>query len=181
MPVGADNNDDNWSRASDGDVLRWIRSRVGEFVGHMRDRHDGDARVEPLLGRLRAVALLPADEAAPRASGNRRGGKFNYSSGTLFVTARTPDGKPRSRASLSKTVLHELAHSSRVKGPGEDGHGPAWRENYLFFLEVATKELGWRVDMVCSDCSFYNVCKPDCPKCTWVQRLCKPYVGPPTT
>lgn len=167
---------------SDDEVLDWLRERVDEFVGLLTDAHPADPRSEALLAKLRDVRLLPAAESAPRA-GAWRNGKFKHSTGVLFVAPRDPRGDVRTASSLLKTVVHELAHATRFKAPGEDAHSPQWKQTWLWFLSLATGELGWPVDIKCAECTYYGLCETDardaCPRCNWLQNLCKPYAGPP--
>lgn len=160
-------------------MLRWVRERVQEFVAHLRDEHPDDPRVAVLLAKLRDVRVLDAREALPRG-GSWRNGKFKHSVGTLFFAPRTPRGELRTQSSLLKTVVHELAHATRVKERGEESHSQQWKQTWLWFLGVATQELGWQVDIKCAECTYYGLCdRAACPRCTWLQNLCRPYAGPP--
>lgn len=163
----------------DQDVLEWIAAQVDEFVAHLQAHHAADPRAQALFDKLRDVRLLPAAEAVPD-NGAWKNGKFKHSTGVLFVAPREQDGRFRTESSLRRTVVHELAHATRHKEPGEASHSPQWKQTWLWFLEIATAELGWGVDIQCSECTFYGLCHPEqCPKCTWLQRLCRPYVGRP--
>lgn len=165
--------------ATDAEALDWVRARVDEFVAHARDAHGADPRVRALLGKLRAVRVMSAAEASPRA-GSWRNGKFKHSTGELFFAARDPSGAVRTESSLLKTVVHELAHATRHKEPGEAAHSPQWKQTWLWFLELASEQLGWVVDIKCAECTYYGLCSQDqCPKCNFLQQLCKPYAGPP--
>lgn len=165
--------------ASDEDILELVRGKVTEFVEHVQREHGGDPRVQALLEKLEDVQLLENEEYRPRG-GSWRNGKFKHSTGTLFIAPRDPGGRPRQQSSLLKTVVHELAHATRYKEPGEDGHSPQWKQTWLWFLDLATGDLGWSVDIKCAECTYYGLCDhSQCPKCTWLQNLCKPYSGPP--
>ena len=167
------------SGASDAQILDWLRARVRVFADHLRAAHGEDPRARVLLDRLRGVKLLPAAESAPVA-GSWRNGKFKHSTGVLFVTPRDLHGAPRTASSLLKTVVHELAHATRIKEAGEASHSQQWKQTWLWFLSIATTDLGWRVDIKCAECTFYGLCdRSQCPKCVWLQTLCKPYAGPP--
>lgn len=167
--------------ATDAEVMEWVRDRCDEFVTHVRARYPTDPRVAALLSKFKDVRALPAGEAEPVSpESSRRNGKFRHSTGVLYVTTRDAFGRPRTESSLLKTVVHELAHATRHKEPGEGSHSPAWKQTWLWFLEIATQELGWGVDIKCAECTFYGLCDRDqCPKCTWLQNLCRPYAGPP--
>lgn len=166
--------------ADDEAVLEWVRARVNEFVVHLQRRYPDDPRAQALFDKLQDVQLLPDDESAPRR-GSWRNGKFKHSVGTLFFAPRMPDGELRSQSSLLKTVVHELAHATRYKEPGEEAHSQQWKQTWLWFLSVATQDLGWSIDIKCAECTYYGLCERDvCPKCNWLQNLCKPYAGPPS-
>lgn len=160
-------------------TLRWLRERVGQFVKHLNTRYPDDPRSLFLFEKLRRIELLSDEEAKP-SGGSWKNGKFNHTSGTLFVAPRDTTDALRTQSSLSKTIVHELAHATRRKEPGEDSHSPQWKQAWLWFLQVATQELGWDVEIKCAECTFYGLCDHShCPKCTWLQSLCKPYMGPP--
>ena len=131
---------------SDAGTLRWLRQRVQEFADLLATEHAGDRRTRALLSKLTEVRLLPPEESAPRG-GSWKNGKFKHSTGQLFVAPRDNRGQPRTHSSLLKTVVHELAHATRFKEPGETSHSQEWKQTWLWFLAIATKDLGWRVDI----------------------------------
>lgn len=168
--------EDSPGLGDDRAVLQWVRDRVREFKGHLAATHPRDRRTRALLAKLVDVRLLERADSAPDGGGSWMNGKFKHSTGVLYVAPRDARGRPRTRASLLKTVVHELAHATRFKQPGETSHSQEWKQTWLWFLGVATQELGWRVDIRCAECTFYGLCDRDqCPKCTWHQRLCRPY------
>lgn len=171
----------HWAAASDDEVLEWVQDRATEFVTHVAAAHGDDPRAKAMLAKLQDVQLLQADEyAAQRGTGSWPNGKFKHSLGTLYVAPREPNGRVRTKSSLLKTVVHELAHATRNKEPGEESHSQQWKTTWLWFLSIATKELGWVVDIKCAECTYYGLCDRSlCPKCNWLQNLCGPYVGPP--
>lgn len=163
--------------SDDGVLLRWVQARVRQFMEHLASRHGSDPSTQTLVAKLREVRLLSAEEASPRG-GSWKNGKFKHSTGQLFVAVRDPRGRPRSHSSLLKTVVHELAHATRCKEPGERSHSPSWKQTWLRFLGIATQELGWAVDIKCAECTFYGLCsRSQCPKCNWLQNLCRPYTA----
>lgn len=165
--------------STDEEILEWVQDRVTHFVQHLQTRYPDDPRGRVLLSKLEDVQLLEEDESEP-SGGSWKNGKFKHSTGTLFVAPRDPQGRPRTESSLLKTVVHELAHATRHKEPGEDAHSQQWKQNWLWFLSIATNELGWIVDIKCAECTYYGLCdKSKCPKCNWLQNLCRPYAGPP--
>ena len=164
---------------TDGEVLDWMRTQVEQVITHLQTRHPNDARTKALVANVKAVHLLPLGETVPNANGVSLNGKYRYSSGELYVASRDSKGKLRTKSSMNQTILHELGHATKNKLlPNEDHHSPSWKQAWLWLLEVATKELGWQVDVVCAQCTNYGMCsQTQCPKCIWLQRLCKPYVG----
>lgn len=165
--------------SKDERVLTWIEERVDEFIDHVQDKYPGDQRVNDLLDKFSHVELLDADESQPR-DGTWKNGKFKHSTGVLYVAPRDQHGTLRTPSSLMKTIVHELAHATRNKTPGETSHSQQWKQTWLWFLKIATQELGWQVDIKCAECTFYGLCdKSSCPKCTWLQELCRPYTGKP--
>lgn len=167
---------------TDRDVLAWLRERVEEFLDVLERRHGGDPRAQALFAKLTKVKLLEAAESEP-GGGSWKNGKFKHSTGVLYVAPRDVAGDFRTESSLLKTVVHELAHATRFKQPDEASHSQAWKQTWLWFLRVATEQLGWEVDIKCAECSFYGLCVEDdrsqCPKCNWMQNLCRPYTGRP--
>lgn len=163
--------------STDAQVLAWTQRKVQQFKDHLAAVHPDDPRTRDLHAKLRVVSLLPSAESAP-SNGTWKNGKFKHSTGTLFVAPRDTSGAIRSESSLHKTIVHEMAHATRYKEPGEESHSQAWKQTWLWFLEIATQELGWTVDIKCAECSLYGLCEPaQCPKCTWMQNLCRPYTG----
>lgn len=61
-------------------------------------------------------------------------------------------------------MLHELAHSNGWE------HDDAWRDCFLYFINIATQKLGWIVSLKCpTSCKNYQVCeKSQCELCDWV-------------
>lgn len=159
----------------DAAVLRWLRRRVKQFVDHLAAEHGLDHRARAIQSKLVEVKLLEGGESAPNG-GSWKNGKFKHSTGQLFVAPRDTKGALRTHSSLLKTVVHELAHATRCKQPGETSHSQEWKQTWLWFLGIATNDLGWRVDIKCAECTFYGLCdRSQCPKCNWLQNLCRPY------
>lgn len=162
---------------ADTDTLQWLQLRVAEFARHLQTTHGQDPRTRALLAKLTSVRLLSAEESAPR-EGSWKNGKFQHSTGRLFVAPTDNKGRPRTQSSLLKTVVHELAHATRYKEPGETSHSQQWKQTWLWFLGIATQELGWVVDIKCAECTYYGLCdQSQCPKCNWMQNLCRPYTA----
>lgn len=164
---------------TDREVLEWVRRRIDAFVEYMETHHPEDPRAQALFEKLSDVRLLDPDESVP-SGGSWKNGKFKHSTGVLYLAPRDQHGTVRSESSLTKTIVHELAHATRYKEQGEASHSPQWKQTWLWFLEIATQQLGWVVDIKCAECSFYGLCEQgQCPKCNWLQNLCKPYTGKP--
>ena len=166
-------------RPEDGATLSWLRERVAEMMHHLREHHGDDPRAQAMFKKVADVQLLPEAEIN-QASGSWRNGKFKHSTGVLYVAGRDNNDELRTHSSLLKTVVHELAHATRFKEPGESSHSQQWKQTWLWLLEVATQALGWDVEVRCSQCTYYGLCEPhQCPKCKWMANLCKPYTGAP--
>lgn len=161
----------------DARVLAWTRAKVGQLVAHAREHHADNARTVALLQKLKDVRLMSRQEAGA-VPGSWRSGKFKHSTGVLYVTPVEQDGSARTEQSLLKTIIHELAHATRFKTAGEDSHSQEWKQTWLWLLQLATQDLGWRVEVKCAQCTYYGLCdEAQCPKCVWLQNLCKPYLG----
>ena len=77
-----------------------------------------------------------------------------------------------SAARLNTKLLHEMAHFA---GPG--GHREYFAQANRWLVNIATKELGWRVALKCAACHRSGICANDCPKCEWWEnpKTCDPY------
>lgn len=166
-----------WQPAEDAQALAYVRETVRTFKRHLLTAYPDDERTKALVAKLRDVRLLYRDKTPGATS--YTSGVFSHSTGVLSVGPRDGRGDLRSRASMNKTVLHELAHATRFKHIGESSHSPAWRTSFVWFLGIATKELGWEVDLPCSAATFYGLNKGDCPLCAWESRACGAFTGAP--
>lgn len=130
-----------------------LKGVVDEFLRHLRTKDDPRAR--------RAVAAYKGFRADPSMPGVM---SFSRSTGILKVN---PDRVRDDPAHALSTLLHELAHSTPAR------HDENWRDAFVYFLRLATEELGWRVALACPHCKHYGVCAAsDCPRCTF--EACKP-------
>lgn len=86
-------------------------------------------------------------------------GSFNAWSGCLYMRDMPTKSLPEQLGIL----LHELAHSNGT------AHDSTWRNAFLFFCDIATRQLGWVVALGCPTvCKSYGVCAPSsCPLCDW--------------
>lgn len=161
----------------DAASLDYIRKTVEKFRHHLETNHRNDERTRAMLSKLRGVRLLPQQ----RTGNTYISGLFSHPTGLLMISARDGMRKLRTYGSLNKSIIHELAHATRFKYPGEKSHSTSWKSAWIFFLSVATKELGMVVDVPCSSVTFYGLQKNDCPECDWESEpdSCDPYTGPP--
>lgn len=116
-----------------------------------------------LPGAVRHVKEFPLDDMVDVARRTVRRGRYDRTSGTIYVATTSQTGVPLPRAVIAGTVAHELAHAATV-----GNHLDEWRNAYLAMLELATRDLGWKVLLECSSCGMYKVCAPEqCPRCDW--------------
>ena len=161
---------------ADAGVLQYIRRRVDEFKEHLQATYPADPRTEALVAKLLDVRLL---EPKTKSGVSYNSGVFSHTTGTLGVAPRDGRGVVRSESNLNKTIVHELAHATRFKHPGESSHSKEWKSSFVWFLGVATEELGWTVDLPCSVETFYGLGRKDCPMCEWSNQACGRFTGPP--
>jgi hypothetical protein len=91
-------------------------------------------------------------------------GKINRWKKTIYVSIDQEQDldDPEVNAFYNHIFLHELAHTSGY------GHANDWRNAFIWFLKLATEELGVPVRIQCRTCTLYGVCdKQFCPKCSW--------------
>lgn len=68
------------------------------------------------------------------------------------------------RGRIYTRLLHELAHST--SGP----HNKDFYDAQRFFMQVASTELGWPLDVNCRLCCHLATCsKEACPDCNWME------------
>lgn len=116
-----------------------------------------------LAGAVRHVDEFPRNDMVDAVRRTVRRGKYDRSSGTVYVATTSQTGVPLPPAVISGIIAHELAHAATV-----GTHLEEWRTAYVAFLDIATRVLGWKVMLECSSCGMYNVCSPaQCPKCDW--------------
>lgn len=163
----------------DARTLKYVQTTVDRIKNHLATHHRNDERTKYLLAKLRGVRLLQRRGSA--TSGTYNSGMFSHGTGILYVAPRDNKGIPRDERSLNKTIIHELAHASRFKYPGERSHSGKWKSAWVFFLNVCTRELKMDVDVPCSSVTFYGLSRDDCPSCDWETDpdTCPPYTGPP--
>lgn len=150
-------------RSAQEEKLRvYCQDKCASFVNHLKSKHASDPRAQATIRTWNGTVTL-FDAAGARFI---RGG---LRSGCLYVNPGNDASYPR----LHTKLLHELAHAT------PSGHDPRWQDAFVFFLGIATAELGWKCEMRCGACQSYGVCsKTKCPKCTWLEdpALCpKPH------
>jgi hypothetical protein len=142
-----------------------LRAKGDQFMAHLRARHASDPRAARALRAFKGVRVTNMPGIM----------SFSRSTGILKVNpARVRDDPAHAAA----TLLHELAHTTPEK------HNADWRQTFLFFADVATRELGWAVRLACAHCKYYGVCSQEsCPRCafdacppgqsTWALKNCR--------
>lgn len=126
-----------------------------EFMQHCSRRHPTDKRVTRLVGTWNRTVLQSDFPGDPRTVW----GTFNKATGCLMMRM----DRAKSMEEQLAIMLHELAHTSG------QGHDDVWKEAYLFFLGVATQEMGWKVTLKCPTvCKSHAICaRSNCPSCDW--------------
>ncbi|AGE56377.1 hypothetical protein PBCVNEJV1_645L [Paramecium bursaria Chlorella virus NE-JV-1] len=154
----------------DEHVLRFLRSQIRSFINHLKEKYPNDELTRNLLAKYSDVQLLPFKRGSTPTT--YTSGMFDHSSGTLKIAARDGGGIMRDEASLNKSIVHELAHGTRFKYPGETSHSSDWKTAWKKFLKIATEELYWKVEFPCSSVKFYGLQKDDCPFCIHDDEEC---------
>ena len=167
-----------WSAGEDAQVLAHVTSTVRKLKKHLRVTYPDSPHTRALFAKLNDVKLI---DRPSKGGTTFNSGGFDHSTGTLMVAARDAAGKIRDEGALNKTVLHELAHGTRFKYPGEASHSTEWKSAFEFFLKVGTEDLGMPVDMNCSAVTFYGITDKECAGCTWSVNpgACPAFTGPP--
>ena len=90
-------------------------------------------------------------------------GSFNTISGCLYFRPVLEKTLPEQLGIL----LHELAHSNGAQ------HDDKWKDCFLFFVNIATTEMGWSVALKCpTQCKSYGICsKSNCENCDWLPNI----------
>lgn len=171
--------------AEDAKALEYVRSQTNAFKRHLVAKYPADPRTKALLAKFKDIALLESKSSEPSSgsggSSVYNSGMFSHKTGRMSVAPRDGNGNIRSAGSLNKTIVHELAHATRFKYLGEDAHSDEWKSSWLFFLKIATEELGWDVEASCSAVTYYGLDKNQCPGCNFDvdPESCGGFTGPP--
>ena len=125
------------------------------FVQHMRVHHSSDPRTARLLSTWQGVFVDTDDFPSTTIRGS-----FSKETGELKVRVDDPG---LSDAQLRGVLLHELAHTN-----GQD-HDVPWRDAFIWFCDIATRELGWDVALSQPhNCRNYGICDVAwCPSCAF--------------
>lgn len=110
-----------------------LRDNMRTFLRHLVTYHPGDIRTQKLMATY-SGALVNTDEFPRRTIR----GSFSKETGIMKLRVSDPD---LSDAQVRAVLLHELAHTSGYE------HDVEWRDTFLFFCNVATRELGWDVNL----------------------------------
>lgn len=128
-----------------------VSQKLDQFLQHLSANYADDPRAQ------RAIQAFQNHTMFMFSKGNAMS---MYKRHYMHVNPYRPVN--RQEGFINHTILHELAHST------PPAHGDEWRDAFIFFLKVATEELGWTVFMSCDRCQNYGLCdKAMCPKCTW--------------
>jgi hypothetical protein len=153
-------------------VLRYLKSRIGIFIDHLKKVYPDEDFTKNVMAKYSDVQLLPFKKG--HTPQTYTSGLFDHSTGILHIAARDGSGRLRDDASLNKSIVHELAHGTRFKYPGETSHSDDWKKAWKKFLKIATDELHWEVEAPCSSKSFYGLSELDCPNCNWeISETCE--------
>ena len=138
-------------------ALERLRRQVADLVSVAAPAFPG------LAGAVRHVREFPRDDMVDSVRRTVRRGKYDRTTGTIYVAITSQTGVPLPRAVIAGIIAHEVAHAASV-----GTHLDEWRAAYLAMLDLATKVLGWKVMLECSSCGMYKVCAPEqCPMCDW--------------
>ena len=140
----------------------YITRQVRAFIKYLRKHYPREQYTLNLMEKFAGVQTLPYTKGNTPTS--YISGMFDHSTGILKIAPRDGSGHIRDDESLNKSIVHELAHATRVKYPGETSHSNTWKGVWKIFLHIATDKLGWKVD---ASCQFYGLSRKDCPKCIW--------------
>lgn len=161
IPSGKDGSEDQAT-------LKYLQTKTTELVEHLECKYPGDRRTQVLKVNLTEIKPLPEYASRTVTGGNFRVGTFYSYTGVIEISLRDKKGKAWPREVLLIFFLHEVGHALDSFVKLSDDHGESWRSHTLWLLNIATRELGWKVRMPCSYCTNYLMCNKElCPKCTW--------------
>lgn len=129
-----------------------VGKMIWGFLRHLDMHHESDARtlraMQAWNGR---VKILRSRDVSVR---------FSRNTGCLLIN---PDVLVTwDENMLINALLRQLAHMTCC------AYDSKWLDAYVFYLRIATEELGLKVDVKCSDCKNFGLCyEVMCPKCSW--------------
>lgn len=90
-------------------------------------------------------------------------GSFNTISGCLYMRPILEKSRPEQLG----IMLHELAHSNGAQ------HDDAWKDAFLYFINIATTQMGWNVALKCPVvCRSYGICnRSNCENCDYLPNI----------
>ena len=164
----------------DAAVLEYCQQTVASLKNHLGHTYREDDRTKAIMAKMHDIRLLNPSVFVS-GSGSYYSGAFNHENGVLMVASRDATGKIRTHKSLNKTIVHEMAHATRFKYPGETSHSGEWKSAWVWLLNIATGELKMDVEVPCSSVTFYGLEQSECPSCDWdsPETSCAPFTGPP--
>jgi hypothetical protein len=83
-------------------------------------------------------------------------------SASILISIRKLQDPGENKGRLESTMCHEIAHVV------DQGHSTKWRQAYLYLMNMTSNDLGWRNELTCDICGWYDICaSTQCPACTW--------------
>ena len=133
-------------------------AKAHEFVGHLRRVHPDNQMTKTLVDKWKGEVVLFNIPDGP-------GGRYSRGCIMLNPFKNMPPGEMESDGRMLTRLLHELAHS--WSGP----HNAEFYAANRWFLQVASAEMGWKLDVNCRVCCHYDggACRTACPKCHWIE------------
>lgn len=135
-----------------------ILRKKDEFLAFVKSRHGTDPRVQKLLVRLRGVLF---------------GQAVSWNDGVVtLATWNAAQKRNYTEPEVLGALLHGLAHAATFDSV-TGVHGETWRHTYFKFLNIASSEMRWKVQLGCGECKAYGVCDPKaCQACLWPKPGC---------
>lgn len=133
-----------------------IEANAKQLQAHLRKKHANHPNTKSLERNFRSLAPMPQTADRGRFWGLTIGTRVE-----IRVHDRWHDLK-----GTNNTLLHELGHTLSLDETAD--HGPKFREKYMWLADIASRELGWRVEPGCGICRQYKICdQTACPRCLW--------------
>jgi hypothetical protein len=126
------------------------------FLKHLDTYHGSDARTLRAMQAWNGRVKILYDEKMIV--------RFSRNTGCLFIN---PDVSEvwNNPSKLNALLLRHLAHKTCCS------YNAKWMNTYVFYIRVATEELGMDVSLGCDDCTRYGLCRlAMCPECSWETR-----------